>query len=659
MTEAHLTIDFETRSEIDIRKVGAWLYSMHPSTEVLCMAQKAGDTPVKLLSPDLFYVHSKSKVRTVLGDYFTLEAHNAGFEYAIWHNIMCKRFNWPQISVDRWSCSAAKAASYGLPRSLDGASRAMGLATQKDMSGHRLMLKMCKPRTKWRKTGEGEKWHEDSDDLNRLYEYCKTDVETEYELSSALKPLPSFEKKIWALDQVINRRGISCDLGLVHSAIKMIAALEGDAKDEIFDLTDGEVGSLGQVAKIIEFLHNTFDYFDIENLQAETVEELLKGHLYPKAKRILELRQLHSKASTKKYKAMLARSDAAGKIRDTLMYHGAHTGRWAGMGIQPHNYLKPVFDRLSIENLAIPAIKAGYVDELSLMFGSPMDALASSLRASLCAADGKTLIGADYSAIEARVLLWLVNDEAALDLYYSGECLYRDMASRIYNKPINEITKEQRDLGKRAVLGLGYQMGPPRFKSSCWEYGKVKVDLFFAKKVVKIYRDRYVKVKDFWKDVNRSAINAVKIKSNEYYHAVGDKGLGFEYKPPFLYCHLPSGRKLAYKDPSLYLGKYDKVALRYWGVDSKTRKWTRQDTYGGKLVENIVQATARDIMAEGMLRAEAADYPIVLTVHDEVIAEPTRDKTVEEFVDLLTEVPEWAEGCPIDAEGWKGQRYRK
>lgn len=653
MTEAHLTIDFETRSEIDIKKTGAWLYSIHPSTEVLCMAQKAGNTPVKLLTPDLFHVHSKKDVKTILGDYFTLEAHNAGFEYVIWHNIMCRRFNWPKIPLDRWSCSAAKVASHGLPRSLDGAAKAMGLSIQKDMTGHRLMLKMSKPRTKWRKIGEGEKWFEDPEELAKLYEYCKNDVETEYALSRALADLPGFEKKIWVLDQRINRRGISCDVDLVNSAISMIALLEGDAKDEIFDLTDGEVTSLGQVAKILEYLDLEYDV-QLPNLQADTVEDALTKNYDSTVKRILELRQLHARASTKKYKAMLTRSDSKGRIRDTLLYHGAHTGRWSGMGIQPQNYIKPKFDRWSIENIAIPAIKKNNIDELDLMFGSPMDALAFSLRASLCATEGKVLIGADYSAIEARVLLWLVDDQEALDLYYSGGDIYKDMASRIYNKSINEITKEERDIGKRSILGLGYQMGPPRFKSNCWEYGKVEVSLDFSKRVVKIYRDRYTKVKDLWKLVNKTAIDSVKNKS-----WISDSNITFSYENSFLFCHLPNGRKLAYKDPSLYLGKYDKVALRYWGVHPKTKKWVRLDTYGGKLVENIVSAIARDIMAEGMLRAEAAGYPIVLTVHDEVIAETTPDKSVDEFVDLLTEIPEWAEGCPIDAEGWKGQRYRK
>jgi DNA polymerase len=215
-------------------------------------------------------------------------------------------------------------------------------------------------------------------------------------------------------------------------------------------------------------------------------------------------------------------------------------------------------------------------------------------------------------------------------------------------------------MGKRAILGLGYQMGAPKFKKTCWDWAKVEVDLHFAKQVVRIYRNRYDKVVNFWKEINDVAIQTVELKKQPHKCILGDyKGVAFKYKSPFLHLYLPSGRKLSYKDPSLYLGKFDNVSLRYMGVNSVTRKWSRIDTYGGKLTENIVQAIARDIMAEGMLRAEAAGYPIVLTVHDEVIAETTLDKSVEEFVDLLTEVPEWAKGCPIDAEGWKGKRYRK
>jgi DNA polymerase len=668
MTETHLTIDFETRSEIDLKKVGAWIYSIHPSTEVLCMAEKVANYPTKLLTPDDFYIHKFNKsVGSPLAEYFTIEAHNAGFEFAIWHNIMVPRYGWPKIPLERWYCSAAKAASHGLPRKLEDAARVMGLSVQKDMTGHRVMMKMNKPRSKWKKTGEGPKWFEDKEDLRTLYNYCVNDVDTEYALSSALGPLSADERKVWILDQTINKRGISCDLDLIHAALEMIALLEGDAKDEIFDLTDGEVTSPSQVAKILEYIHTNFGYYDLSDLQADTVKQFLEEDdgLDCSLKRILELRQLHSKASTKKYQAMLNRSDDKGRIRETLMYWGAHTGRWAGMGIQPQNYIRPKFDRASVENLIIPAIKAGYTDELELYFGSPMDALASSLRATLCAEDGKVLIGADYSAIEARVLLWLVGDEEALDLYRSGACIYSDMAARIYGKPITEIENpsKERDMGKRAILGLGYQMGAPKFKKTCWDWAKVDVDLHFAKQVVKIYRNRYDKVVDFWYNVNDKSIETVKRKSSSLYHydheSFRNKNLSFNYLSPFLHCHLPSGRKLSYKDPSLYIGKYDNLSLRYMGVNSVTRKWNRIDTYGGKLTENIVQAIARDIMAEGMLRAEAAGYPIVLTVHDEVIAETTPDKSVEEFVDLLTEVPEWAKGCPIDAEGWKGKRYRK
>ncbi len=661
MTEADITIDFETRSECNLKATGAWLYSQHPTTEVMCCAYKAGSAPAKLLTPNTFYIHQRGNSQP-WEEYFKFEAHNAGFERAIYKNVMCKKHNWPEIPLDRWSCSAAKAASHGLPRSLDGASKAMNLSTQKDMTGHRLMLKLSKPRPKWKKTGEGEKWFEDPEELEKLYSYCKNDVETEYALSKALPALSAFEKKIWSMDQTINEQGISCDLELVRAAIKMISLLDGDAKDEIWDLTDGEITSLGQVAEIPKYLKKKYNV-EIDNLQADTVEEFLqKENLNADVKRILELRQLNARASTKKYLATLNRSNKEGRIKDTLLYHGAHTGRWTGVGIQPHNYFIPVFDRLSIEEIAIPAIKKGDTEELEFNFGSPMDALASSLRASLTARKDKILIGADYSAIEARVLLWLVDDTEALKIISSGGDIYKDMASRIYKTPVDQVTKKQRDLGKRAILGLGYQMGAPKFKKTCWEQGKVDIELTFAKKVVDLYRTRYSAIKEFWYAMQEIAILATKRKSNSHYdyrHAdFNDKDIAFSYDKTFLYCHLPSGRKLSYKDPELYIGKFDNVSLRYWGVDSVTKKWNRINTYGGKLVENIVQAIARDIMAYGMVQASENGYPIILTVHDEIISE-VKDGSVDEFVELITSIPSWAEGCPIEAEGWKGFRYRK
>jgi DNA polymerase len=631
-------IDFETRSTLELKRVGAWKYSLHPDTEVLCMAwlipRKELDNTIALTTTLRFCPFIE------LGP---IKAHNAGFEYAVWHNIMVPRYGWPRIPADLWFCSAAQAAYHGLPRKLEDAARALGLDVQKDAEGHRLMKQMSKPRPQWKKTGKGPKWFEDDERLERLYEYCKRDVEVEYALSQALDELPRTERRIWMLDQVINRRGIYCDVELAQSAITIIEDLEDKACAELRELTDGEISTPGQIQKMIDWLVG--ENLAIPNMQAPIVEEFLqRNDLTPKARRILEIRQIHSKASTKKYQAMLDRADDDQRIRDTILYHGAHTGRWTGVSVQPQNFFKPKFDRASIEQLAIPAIKQHDITELEFLFGDPVVPLSSTLRSTLCAAPGKDLIGADYASIEARVLLWLVKDFEALQKIEAGVDLYVDMAASIYNTPLSKITTSQRALGKTAILGLGYGMGAAKFYDTCLRFG-IEIDQGLAERTVSLYRQKYRKVVNYWRSIDSYAILSAE---------------PFSKHGRFLRLKLPSGRYLNYCDPKIRLNRFDESALTYMGLNTITRKWERTETYGGKLTENIVQAIARDIMALGMLRVETAGYPIVMTVHDEIVSEVDKDfGSVDEFVRLLCQQPHWAKGCPISAKGWRGERYRK
>lgn len=631
-------IDFETRSELDIKSVGAWKYSCHPSTEVLCMAWLNSQKNIGLITkfkPFLLFLFDKP---------ISIEAHNAFFEYAIWHNIMVPRYNWPIIPEDQWYCSAAKAAYHGLPRKLEDAGAALNLDVQKDAEGSRLMLQMSKPRPNWKKTGKGPKWFDDEARLKRLYEYCKQDVRVEYALSQALDDLPKIERKLWLLDQKINRRGVYCDVELARSAIEIIDTLEADANLELHQITNGIVSTPNQRDRILCWFKD--ECYALTDLTTDTVNwELKNGNLTSNARRVLEIRQFHSKASTKKFSAMIDRaSNNDQRIRDTLFYHGAHTGRWTGVGIQPQNFYKPDFERSEIELLAIPAIKQKDIDALNFLFDSSITSLSSTLRSTLCASPNHELIGADYSSIEARVLLWLVQDTKALKFIEQGVDLYVDMAAAIYEIPTNQITKAQRQLGKIAILGLGYGMGADKFFQTCSNFG-IEIDYLLAEKTVSIYRKKYKRVVCFWWKINQQAINI--------------NGL-FSKHGRFLQLKLPSGRSLHYYDPELTLNRFREPALSYMSINPKTRKWEREETYGGKLTENIVQAISRDIMALGMLKVEAAKYPIVMTIHDEIVSEIPKDfGSIKEFVNLLCIKPKWALNCPISAEGWRGKRYRK
>lgn len=671
-----ITIDFETRSECDLKAAGAWNYSKHPTTEVLCFAFKVDDNPINSRNPKSQTDRYACKVDDnpsnpynpgalmfwpypfdFRGD-FQFEAHNAGFEFAIWHNVMVPQHGWPDMPLEHWYCSAAKAAAHGLPRNLSGATEAMDLSEIKDKKGHSLMLKLCKPRPMWKKKGTGDKYFGTPEEFRLLEKYCRQDVRAEHELSSALDDLSPFERRIWKLDQQINRRGINCDLPLVNAAIALAGEDKKRGKAVMTEATNGEVTSPNQIAKIREYLGDHYLY-DIPDLGALTVQTCLDDPEAPAgAKRILRLRQLHSKSSVRKYQTMLGRADPEGAITETLLYHGAHTGRWAGMAIQPHNYPKPSLSRGEIESIIIPAILEQDADSLELYCGSVGEALSSALRSALVAPPGHDLIGADYSNIEARVLFWFAGDTQALETLRSGGDLYVEMASAIYGIPPRDVTKEQRDIGKKAILGLGYQMAAKRFRESNREQG-VEVSKALSERAVDTYREEHSGVPDFWKAVNRRAIQVVK---DSRHRSLQLGQLVFGYKSPFFYIELPSGRRLTYAFPKLQLNRFKKVALSHMHIDPYTKKWERTTTYGGALTENIVQGTARDIMAHAMLKVEASeiDYKLRMSVHDELVATvPERRGSVRDFESLLCDTPAWADGCPIAAEGWRGKRYRK
>jgi DNA polymerase len=584
-----------------------------------------------------------------------LEAHNAGFEFAIWHNIMVPRYGWPEVDLRRWYCSAAKAASYGLPRSLDGATSALGLSQVKDKAGHRLMMKLCKPRPIWKRDGTGDKYFGTPEEFEQLRQYCEQDVRAEVALSEALEDLSPRERTVWLMDQEINQRGVHCDLPLVNKAITLAAEETERGKKAISSLTDGEVTAPTQVAKLRAWC-NERSPSELPNLSAATVQTALTDRaLPPEVRQALKLRQAHGKSSVKKYLAMLDRAGGEGRLREILLYHAAHTGRWGGKAVQPQNFPRPSLGRKAIEHILIPAIMQGDVEELEMFAGSVGEALASTLRSAITAAPGHVLLGADYSSIEARVLSWLAGDENALSLFHKGVDVYKDMAASIYGVPVDRVTKEQRQLGKVAILGLGYQMGADRFMATCADWGVKGVDLPLAKKVVKAYRAKYSKVKELWYTTQDAVLRALANQGPQK-----AARCAISYKPPWLHIQLPSGRLLHYYDPKAKRNQYGGLSISYLGVESLTKKWCRINAYGGKFVENIDQAIARDIMAGGMLRCRNAGYPIVMTVHDEIVAEvPEHFGTVAEFESLMTTRPLWAAGCPIAAEGWRGRRYRK
>ena len=649
-------IDFETRSKVDLKKVGAWIYSLHPSTEVLCMAYKVGKKKTLLWLPGEPF--PEKALGSSVAHLKLFEAHNKYFEQCIWNNILVKKHGFPMLPIACWRCSAAKCAAYGLPRSLEKAGAAIGAKKQKDKEGHLVMLQVTKPRKPTK--NNPSVWFDDESRMKKLYSYCKDDVKSEYSLSNAVPPLTKQELKFWKLDQRINQRGVYCDTPLVIASLGIIETLEKRSTEELHKLTNGQVESIGQLEKILTFCAD-FDVY-LDNMQAETIDRALKGKLPTEARKILSLRQLMSKASTKKFQAMLNRVDPNdSRIRELILYCGAErTSRWSGKGIQIQNFPRGEFKEPSDIEAIIELVMEGDIDSLDMMFGNVTEALASILRSCLTAEPGKTLIAGDFKSIEYIVLCWLANCVWAVNMFKDGGDPYKDLASEIYSVPVKEVNGEQRFIGKQAVLGLGYQMGWERFMNDMEQKYNKTITKEFSKQIIDTYRTKYWIVKQLWNDTEILAIRSVLDQCNV---GMGSKPVSWEYTKQSLNCILPSGRKLIYHEPQLKTVKRfgkQKLQLSYMGIAPQSKKWIRIHTYGGKLVENIVQAISRDLLAEAMIRIERAKLPIVLTVHDEIVSEVEPEEAdMERYLDLLCVVPGWAKGLPIKAEGWTGNRFRK
>ena len=644
-----LTIDFETRSKCDLKKAGAFKYASDPSTEILCLAYKFNDGET-LLSPTNGYLHDE-----VLKDHVNsadiVEAHNAQFEMCIWSEILVKRYGWEEIPLEKWRCSAAKAAALALPRSLDGLGKALQLPIQKDMKGHRNMLKMSKPRKPTK--NNPAVWHEKPEDFERLYEYCKGDVETEHMASDHMPELIDSELQVFRLDSIINTRGAFVDLPAIDIAIDYLANYEKHLTEELREITNGEIKTANQVSATVKYLNDKG--VDIENLTKESVTKYLEMDLPDVPRRVLEIRQALSKSSVKKLKSMKTMACTDSRIRGALLYHGASTGRWSGRGMQPQNY-----PRGSLKNvdLAFSSLLENDYDWFETLYPDVSETISSLLRSFICAAPGKKLIVADYAAIEARVLVWLVGDQRAIEIFEKGEDIYKDMASTIYKVPVEKVSKDQRNVGKTAILGLGYGMGHKKFKNECEKRG-IETSKQMAEEVVAKYRAKYNKVKDYWYIIQDHAMAAIQTPGRVFQY----RNIKFVVKGGYLLIKLPSGRNLAYRHPRIETKKKEwglTTQITFMGVNSESKKWERQETYGGKLVENITQAVARDYMVHAMMKLEDKRYEIILTVHDEIIAEVDHDfGSVEEFESIMKSRPSWGLDCPIDVEGWEGQRYKK
>lgn len=655
-----VSCDFETRSTIDLRKSGVYPYAAHPSTDVWCFSFYAPDL-------DDILTWRPGMPQGVLGELAAnpdviFRAWNAQFERIIWREIMVKRYGFPDIPLERWRCTAAEAAACSLPRGLDNCARVLGVVEQKDKQGSNLMLRMAKPR-RFLPDGSPE-WWDTPDRVARLIAYNVQDVRTEMAVKRCVRDLTPSELEVYRLDQRINDRGVMLDRPLAVAVRDLAAEAASRANAELSEVTAGRVAGVTKRNDILAFLQS--EGAETEKVDKEAVRALLAGdNLTEAARRVLELRAEAGKSSVSKVDKMFSCAGADDRMRGLLLYHGAGTGRWAGRLIQPQNLparSKALGDGFKAAAWREPVL-AHEFDTIDLSH-PVLEVLSMQLRPCLCAAPGMRFIGADFAAIEARVLAWLAGEQWLLDAFAKGKDAYRLMAADIYRKPADLIGKPstERDMGKRVILGCGFGMGWKKFILTCAK-DDVVIEDADAQRIIDTYRDKNARIKAFWYELERAAVAAVKAPGEKFY-AAGNK-LVFTKRGDYLWIVLPGrNRALAYHKPRIvekttpWGSKQE--AVRFWGEESTTRKWMPMDLYGGLLAENVTQAVARDLMVDAMFRLEDAGYSTILSVHDELLTEVPLDfGSVDDLEQLMSETPPWAHGCPVAAEGWTGPRYTK
>lgn len=659
-----LHIDFETRSVLDLREVGMDNYARHPTTDIWCMAYAKGDGAVSLWKPGESCHENTHEFVTNGG---AVVAHNAAFELSVWNRIMVPRYGWPELKPEQCVDTMAMAYAMSLPGALENAAAAVGLEMRKDMAGHRLMLQMARPRDI---APDGTPiWWDDPAKLEKLYDYCRQDVEVERALHKRLLALPQSEKALWLLDHKINQRGVYVDRPAVESAIAVVESEQTRLNNEMRRVTNNAVATcsaVGQLGDWIRFRGVTMPGV----AKADVLDALAGDDLPADVRAALRLRQEAAKTSTAKLVKMLESVSPDGRLRGMFQYHGAGTGRWAARKVQLHNLPRPKLKQHEIEGV-FDILERGITPEhkarlIEMLYGPPLDVISSCLRGMLCAAPGKDLIASDFANIEGRVLAWLSGEAWKLQAFRdfdakTGPDLYKISASRIYKTPIEKVTSDQRQIGKVAELACGYQGGVGAFQMMAKTYlVKVKDDL--ADEIKTKWREAHPRTVAFWYALEAAAMDAVLYPGT----AVSAGPIKFKVKGSFLWCKLPSGRNLCYPYPKLKpletpWGEM-KDQVHYMTKDGTTNKWVETHAYGGKWAENITQAVARDLLAAAMTGLEAEGFPIVLHVHDEAadeVDEAAPADTVARVEQIMKRVPAWATGLPIAVESWRGKRYRK
>jgi DNA polymerase len=588
-------------------------------------------------------------------------AYNAAFE---WY-CLSKHFKLKELNdwLPQWRCTMLHGLYCGYTAGLAATGEALGLPMDKRkmQAGARLIDVFCKPCKPTRSNGYCSRTlpHHEPEKWELFKEYCRQDVVTEMEIERRLSFYPVLDtiQRQWSTDQIINSRGVAVDLDFVRGAIWCSETITEKLMKEAISLSGLEnPKSVSQLSKWLEEETG----LEIGNLRKDTVNSLLERDLISKkARRLLEIRQGLGKSSVAKYSAMEAAVCEDGRLRGMLQFYGANrTGRWAGRIVQPQNLPQT---HLSALPLARDLVKRGDLEMLELLYGNVPDALSQLIRTALVAPPGYVLLDADFSAIEARVIAWLAGEEWVLEVFRTHGKIYEACAAHMFGVPIEKIVKgnpeyELRQKGKIATLALGYQGSTGALIAmGALQQGLTEEEL---PEIVSRWRQANSRIVDLWYSVENVAVETIRTGLPN-----GINGLIFAMEGDssgqyFMTITLPSGRKLYYVKPFLVPNSRGYASIRYWGVNQG--KWRKIETYGGKLVENIVQAIARDCLAVNIERLEAAGFPVVFHVHDEIVIEVPEDKAnLDRVTAIMSQPIDWAPGLPLKADGWVDVFYKK
>lgn len=694
-----ITLDFETRSFAELagkKGVGTWAYSQHPTTAVLCMAYKIDDGPTEIWAPwktrlgvlrtvetdkgcclydeEGYEGQQRLMGRIIEGD--MIVAHNSFFERAVWENVLSRV---PLFGViprpDQWVCTMAMARANGLPGGLDLTVKTLGLPVEK--GNQKWMRRMMKPRAAWKRNGKGDVWFGTEEDYQGLCEYCILDVDVEYQLYHALKKLSPRERRIWKLDQEINHRGVRIDRKLAEGAWSVFSDRRDRKAGRLGEITGGDVTAPSQTAKLVTWVRS--QGASMADCTAETVRDLLgQDNLDSRIREVLEIRSAVGGAAANKYESFLRHASADDRLRGELQYWGAHTGRWTASGSQLHNAVKnkmPVGEADARKKAAaggwdmawmwaefyIPCFYESSPDRILAALrerGLPPDKLdaliATLVRAVLIPDDGKIFVDFDYSQIEARVIAWLAGETELIEAFERDLPIYEQMAAKIFGIPLEAVTKEQRALGKVAILGLGYGMGAPKFYDTCISWGVPGVTHELAEKAKTIYRADYGRICQYWYDFEDCVRKAIRTGGPVIH---GSKQI--EYSGGVLSYTLPNGRRLHYHKCEIVDG-----SIQYFGrIPPPKSGYGTVYSWGARFAENEDQGLSRDYMALGMMGVNAIpDVDVLLTFHDEVlmqVPEKSVDKLLPVIKNRIMPRPLWARGLPVNVGYWVGPRFRK